>query len=255
VEKIEDLRLQYQDSLFELQNMYGILSQKAFKGELNLTNVKRELKQTIATSASNKAEKIILNIPENKKAFAKQVLGGKIVSLFKDDKNFTHIKFQKLQYLAENCIEADLNWNYYRQSAGPYDPKFMNTVANRLKALKWFEEKKYKFYSLEKNTQIDGYYNNYFGQNNQVLNQLFDLLKNASEKFCEAIATIYAVWNNHIILKQQFNKEKIKHDFFKWSTRKDIVFNDDEFEKALAWMNKNNIIPTGFGQLIKEKAK
>jgi type I restriction enzyme S subunit len=36
VEKVEALKRQYQQSLTELQNMYGVLSQKAFKGELSL---------------------------------------------------------------------------------------------------------------------------------------------------------------------------------------------------------------------------
>jgi type I restriction enzyme S subunit len=36
VEKIESLKTYYQQSLTELQNMYGVLSQKAFKGELEL---------------------------------------------------------------------------------------------------------------------------------------------------------------------------------------------------------------------------
>lgn len=36
VEKVETLKSQYQQSLTELQNMYGVLSQKAFKGELSI---------------------------------------------------------------------------------------------------------------------------------------------------------------------------------------------------------------------------
>lgn len=36
VEKVETLKSQYQQSLIELQNMYGVLSQKAFKGELKV---------------------------------------------------------------------------------------------------------------------------------------------------------------------------------------------------------------------------
>lgn len=34
VEKVEGLKIHYQQSLKELQNMYGVLSQKAFRGEL-----------------------------------------------------------------------------------------------------------------------------------------------------------------------------------------------------------------------------
>lgn len=40
VEKVEALKTQYQQSLTELQNMYGVLSQKAFKGELNVKEAK-----------------------------------------------------------------------------------------------------------------------------------------------------------------------------------------------------------------------
>ncbi len=40
VEKVEALKSQYQQSLTELENMYGVLSQKAFKGELNIKEVK-----------------------------------------------------------------------------------------------------------------------------------------------------------------------------------------------------------------------
>lgn len=35
VEKVETLKTLYQQSLSELQNMYGVLSQKAFRGELS----------------------------------------------------------------------------------------------------------------------------------------------------------------------------------------------------------------------------
>lgn len=234
-EKTEALKTQYQQSLQELENLYGSLSQKAFKGELISSSVKQSA------------------IPENKKGFAKQVLGGKIVSLFKDDKNFTRIKFQKLQYLAEHIAEENLLWNYYRQSAGPYDNKFMHNVAIKLKQNKWFEERRYKFYPLQKVNDIDRYYQNYFGSKRDRLDELFGLLKNASEKFCEAISTSYAVWNNHIILQQSFDEEKIKTDFFEWSSRKGNLFTEDEFEKALAWMQKHAIIPNGFGELIKEK--
>ncbi|MBM7420462.1 MULTISPECIES: restriction endonuclease subunit S [Chryseobacterium] len=43
VEKVENLKTNYEACLKELENMYGILSQKAFKGELNLSNVDLEL--------------------------------------------------------------------------------------------------------------------------------------------------------------------------------------------------------------------
>ncbi|RPH34580.1 MAG: restriction endonuclease subunit S [Bacteroidales bacterium] len=251
VEKTEALKGQCQNSLQELENLYGSLSQRAFRGELEINN--EENLRIAAEPISQYRIKASSTIPSNKRGFAKQVLGGKIVSLYKDDKNFTRIKFQKIQYLAEHIIEEDLQWNYYRQTAGPYDNKFMHSVALKLKHNKWFEERNYKYYPLEKSGDIEYYFHNYFGTKSEKLNNLFHLFKNSTEKFSEAVATIYAVWNNHIILCQEFNKENIKRDFFEWSDRKEDLFTEDEYEKALLWMQKHNIIPTGFGELIKER--
>ncbi|HOS29823.1 MAG TPA: hypothetical protein PLR39_03375, partial [Treponemataceae bacterium] len=42
VEKVESLKSRYQSSLSNLENLYGVLSQKAFKGELDLSRVPME---------------------------------------------------------------------------------------------------------------------------------------------------------------------------------------------------------------------
>jgi len=39
IKKVECIKSSYQQSLTELENLYGILSQKAFKGELDLSQV------------------------------------------------------------------------------------------------------------------------------------------------------------------------------------------------------------------------
>lgn len=244
LEKLNIIKQQHKFQEIELNDLIPSLLDKAFKGDLF------SVSETIDTNPIQQEQSVI---PENKRRFAKQVLGGKIVSLFKDDKNFTSIKFQKIQYLAEHIIEEDLCWNYYRQTAGPYDNKFMHSVVSNFERNKWFKQQDYKYYPLEKVLGIEQYYQNYFGKKSDKLSHLFGLLSNASERFCEAVATIYAVWNNHLIQQLPFNKERIKVDFFEWSTRKEDIFSEDDFERAINWMQKHNIIPTGFGHLIKEK--
>ncbi len=39
MEKVEGIKAQYQQSLADLESLYGALSQKAFKGELDLSRV------------------------------------------------------------------------------------------------------------------------------------------------------------------------------------------------------------------------
>jgi type I restriction enzyme S subunit len=65
-EKIELLKKQYESSLKELENIYGVLSQKAFKGELNINKVSLDVyKDDIKTPVSGSLEplKEIENIP------------------------------------------------------------------------------------------------------------------------------------------------------------------------------------------------
>ena len=48
VEKVESLKSKYTQSLTELENLYGSLSQRAFKGELDLSGVGVDLEAEIA---------------------------------------------------------------------------------------------------------------------------------------------------------------------------------------------------------------
>jgi type I restriction enzyme S subunit len=194
-----------------------------------------------------------LNIPNSKKGFAKQVLAGKIISLFKDDPHFTDIKFQKIQFLAEHIIQADLNLNYYYQAAGPYDNVFMHTIYNDLKRNKWYDYKNRKFTALEKQIKIDEYYQGYFGPAIGQLDKLFRLLENATEATSEIIATIYAVWNNFMIEKKSVSDKELTEAFYGWSQRKQ-QYTKAEVLKGLQWLRNNHLEPTGFGKLIK-KAK
>ncbi|ATP55720.1 hypothetical protein CPT03_04185 [Pedobacter ginsengisoli] len=194
-----------------------------------------------------------LNIPVNKKGFAKQVLAGKIVSEFKYDPNFTDIKFQKIQFLAEHIIEADLNLNYYYQAAGPYDNKFMHTIYTDFNKQKWFDYQDKKFVALEKQEKIEGYYQGYFAPAQERLNKLFELLYHTSEAEAEIIATLYAVWNNRIIEGKPVTEIELIEDFYQWSDRK-LQYKEEQLFAGLQWLKENEMEPKGFGQLIK-KAK
>lgn len=191
-----------------------------------------------------------LSIPENKKPFAKQVLSGKIIQLFRDDRHFTHIKFQKLQFLAEHFGGADLNLNYYFQAAGPYDPNYMHTLPNKMKQNKWFAEENYQFMPLEKVNDIDKYYAGYFAPIEDKLSHVFTLLEKATEAQCEIVATLYAVWNNRLIKHEVVTDDLLVADFYAWSSRKE-QYSEDRIRTAITWMNVHNIIPTGFGKEIK----
>lgn len=198
-------------------------------------------------------KEVALNIPDNRKGFAKQVLAGKIVSEFRNDPNFSSIKFQKVQFLAEHIIEVDLNLNYYYQSAGPYDNRFMHTIYTDFRKQKWFDCQNSRFIPLEKQGKIEVYFQGYFAPAQKRLARLFELLSPMSEAEAEIIATVYAVWNNRLIERRTVGEDELMEDFYLWSDRKH-QYTKEQISSGIKWLYDNQIVPRGFGKLIK-KAK
>jgi type I restriction enzyme S subunit len=201
-------------------------------------------KETEELSSSSVARKN-LNVSISQKAFAKQVLAGKIVSIFKSDPNFTDIKFQKIQFLSEHIIEADLNLNYYYQAAGPYDNKFMHSIFDHLRKQQWYDRKNKQFFELAKTSKIEDYYLSYFAAADEKLQRLFQLMHPSTESEAEIIATVYAVWNNRVIKRQNSSIDLLIQDFYSWSERK-LQYSEGEILKAYHWLRDNNFEPLGF---------
>jgi len=257
----QQLQQQYTQKLHQLKSLKASLLDAAFRGELTQQATKAKVIQLPTETLSVVAEdeevyqtSAPLNIPQEKRAFAKQVLAGKIILFFKDDTNFTPIKFQKLQYLAEHIAQADLNWNYYYQFAGPYDNKFMHSIDTKLEKANWFTRKGKKYMPLTKSTEIDNYYKTYFNPVTPKLEKLFTRFHKASEAQSEIVATLYAVWNNLLIQKEQVSDDIIIEKFYQWSDRKG-QYKEEQLVLALKWMGENDIVPVGFGKEIKKAKK
>lgn len=237
----------------ELSSLRDWLLPMLMNGQLKVTDdvVSYETEVSIgATSQKYRATTEPLNIPANKKSFAKQVLAGKIVARFIADPNFSDIKFQKVQFLAEHLIEADLNLNYYYQAAGPYDNKFMHTIYDDFRKQKWFDCENKHFIPMENQEKIEEYYQGYFASVQKQLETLFDILFRVTEAEAEIIATLYAVWNNRIIEARHTTDEELIADFYEWSDRKQR-YEKSEILNGLKFLMNNNIKPRGFGQLTK----
>jgi type I restriction enzyme, S subunit len=239
----------------QLSSLRDWLLPMLMNGQVKVGSSDMSTKEGASIVAEPVGKIVPLAIPANKKGFAKQVLAGKIVSKFIDDQSFTDIKFQKVQFLAEHIVEADLNLNYYCQAAGPYDNKFMHTIYNDFHKQKWFDFKNKRFIPLEKKEKIEDYYRGYFAPVQKQLNKLFNLLYPTSEAEAEIIATLYAVWNNRIIEGRTTGDGELIKEFYQWSDRKQ-QYTKGQVTTGLKWLRKHQMEPKGFGKLIKKaKAK
>lgn len=83
VEKVEAIKSQYQQSLTELENLYGVLSQKTFKGELDLARVPLEpvmisgsdsfeIESPTVEAPLASSDNSVMSTPENRGIFLRQ---------------------------------------------------------------------------------------------------------------------------------------------------------------------------------------
>lgn len=247
VEKVENIKTKYQESLQELENLYASLSQKAFKGELDLSKLEVE-QERLDIAAEEGVGYGKTNKKKENNYFKRVVLAAEIVSQLYKEPTFGNVKFQKLVYLCEQLAEMDLHGKYEKRAAGPHDRKFMHSIDKEFKRLKWFSVNKensgrYIFSPVSGLTKYKRYYTNYFANADNKIQELISIFRKSKSEKVELIATLFACWkdilNNNQLL---FSNELLIKEFYKWSEEKQ-KFSKDQVEKAIVWMKENELYP------------
>jgi restriction endonuclease S subunit len=244
VEKTESVKGQYQISLLELKNLYGNLSQKAFKGELHKT--------TQPLINEQKSQEL-----EEKYFLKRKVLATYIINQSLNDPQFGDVKFEKILHLSEYfTIKRNLNQNYLQKAAGPYDNGFTIPFFKQIESSKWFLRTKkgaqYIFKPGSKHHSSTNTYDYFTDGELQGVDKLIAYFKQSDYRQPEIISTLYAVWNNRIIRQQPTTDELLKIDFLNWDSQK--IKYKDRLDAALQWMRKVGLVPDGWGKVI-EKPK
>lgn len=182
--------------------------------------------------------------------FKRAVLAAEIANQLYSEQYFGHVKFQKIVYLCEQTINMNLETNYSKQAAGPFDNKFMYSIDSEFKNQNWFKVdlvdfggyKNYKYEPLEGVNKYKKYYENYFQESNEKINWIINVFRKSKSSQVELVATIYFCLNEMVDKKEAFSKELLFNRFYEWSIEKK-KFTRDQIISALDWMNENNLIP------------
>ena len=183
-----------------------------------------------------------------------------VISKFQKDNNFGAIKCEKLTFLPEKIFELSLGGNYEKQAAGPLDNDAKIKVDEIFKKLKWVNviegntTQSTKYIPDTNFAEHEKLFNLCFGDRKTEIDNLLNLFKNKNSTECEAVATLYAVWNDLLIDKKASSQEDIIKGFYKWSDKKKN-FNRQDLYDNLAWMKMHNLIPVGKGKKTISKAK
>lgn len=166
------------------------------------------------------------------------------------------IKLQKLMFLAEahaNINEIDGRYERYR--AGPYDGAMMPEIEAGMRQEQFYaatedaasDRRRITFQRMPRAGDHRDALSATLGDRVASLRRMVDLFKDMNTEATEAVATLYAVWNDALIDGQQLDDAAIIRGFMQeWHKDKD-KFRQSDLQHWLGWMHRNGIVPRGAG--------
>jgi restriction endonuclease S subunit len=231
-------------SLQQAEALRQSVLKRAFEGKLvKVHEIRKEAK--------------IVSISSRRDVLERKILACYIILMCYKDKFFGHTKFQKTLYLCEQHAQLDFDTAYLKKAAGPLDIPFFYDFLREAKENEWLTEESkgpiIYFEPLDGIGDLTKQYPKYFKPVSNKINFVIKLLQGKNTDESELIATIYAIWNNYIILNTFLDPENLIKEVYDWSESK-AKFKKEVILSAWEWMKEVGLVPVGFGKLISKTA-
>lgn len=170
--------------------------------------------------------------------------------------HFGHVKAEKIAHLVEAHLGIDLERIPVKAAAGPNDYPHLKKVESRAKKANWFVVRQQKAdgaYVFHKEHGFDtllGKTAEALGERTTEVDTLIKLLLPLNTRQAEIVATLYAAWNNLLLLGRSPSDEDIVYEAREnWHVSK-LEIAREKFFKGLEWMRKQGLIPAGRGRYV-----
>ena len=177
--------------------------------------------------------------------YKRTLLAAEIVDQLHTEPTLGHLKLQKLIFLCQKTQGMELPTNFLQQAAGPYDPKMARSIDKQLRDKKWYEYRKnelHKYQPLDDAGSHKNDFEKYFVNDLSAISRIINLFRKARSEEMEAVATLYACWEELLQSGNDFSNGLLTSKFYAWSEQKSR-FPVEKLEKTIEWMNKNGIVP------------
>jgi len=184
------------------------------------------------------------------------IVGAEIIHRHQGNPKFGRVKLQKELYLAEAHLGIDgLQGNYLREAAGPLDRTLVEETERGVEAARFYRTRQpdgartaVTYTPLSKAGQHKAELNALLGPKADALRNLITLLSDLDRRATEAVATLYAVWNDALIDGTTPDDAAIINGVLnEWHTEKGEKFTAVDLARWLGWMKRQHLTPRGQG--------
>jgi len=183
------------------------------------------------------------------------LIAAQVIYTNRHTQRFGRVKLQKSIYLAEvHAGISELNGNYGREAAGPLDRAQLQSLESSLETAGLYrtisDENRgaTRYMPIEDAKDYSSEIRSALGARGDVFLAILAKLKDMETKSVEAIATLYAVWNDALIDGETPNNDRIIRGVLEeWHPQKKEKFRADELQTWIGWMRRNDFVPKGQG--------
>ncbi len=183
--------------------------------------------------------------PKQVDYYKRTLLAAEIVDQLQTEPTLGHLKLQKLIFLCQRTQGMQLPTNFLKQAAGPYDPKMARSIDKQLRDKQWFDYRKselHKYQPLGEAGSHKGDFQKYFADDLSAISRTIGLFRRARSEEMEAVATLYACWEELLQSGNEVSNELLATKFYAWSEQKSR-FPVEKLERTISWMTDNGIVP------------
>lgn len=173
--------------------------------------------------------------------------------------NFGHVKAEKIVHLVEAHLGIDLGREPVKAAAGPNDFSRLINAESRARKMNWFDVRKQKkdgAYVFTKRDKFDALLlktRNALGERAGEVDILINKLLPLNRRQAEIVATLYAAWNNLLLVGHTPSDEDIVCEAREnWHDSK-LKIERDKFFRGLKWMREQGLVPAGKGRHVGAK--
>lgn len=186
----------------------------------------------------------------------RSLIGAEIVAAHRNNPRFGRVKLQKELYLAEAHLGiSELEGNYLREAAGPLDRALIEDTEQAMAAAGFYRADQPEgrgtpviYTALVKAGEHKAELDALLGERADALRNMIEKLRDLDRSAVEAVATLYAVWNDALMDGDAPNDDAIIEGVLAdWHAEKSDKFRGSDLARWLGWMRRHDLVPRGEG--------
>ncbi|MDT1064644.1 restriction endonuclease subunit S [Paracoccus sp. CPCC 101403] len=236
---------------------YASLSEVATSAITLLQERRAALISAAVTGKINVCEAVALVAASRHSLGVSAMVAGVVIARYGRQSGHGRVWLQKMLFMTQTHANIDeIEGRFLREPAGPLDRDLRDrveadlTAANAIRVTRVQGEREaYHYEFLGDAAQLRADLSAALGVRMDGFERLTDRLGDLNTKGIEAVATLYAVWNDFLIDGQTPGDSYITREVLEnWHPEKSEKFSADELDTWLAWMRRQDIVPSGTGQ-------